>query len=130
MKWRYLAVAAVNHPSREGTLLAPKRFRFSLASAAHFIMYTTWSGISIDYLFLSLCQKSGFSTRLDTLSVSVQLHCFLSYINSIHFSIAIFFLSVKSCNLLASLCPCFDVSPSVFFGRLCVFYSFEIERNI
>jgi hypothetical protein len=92
MKLGYLAVAAVNHHSRKGTLLAPKKFKFSLASAAHFFMFTTWSGISIDYLFLSLYQKSGFSTRVDTLCVSVQLHRCLAYINSVHFSIAIFSL--------------------------------------
>jgi hypothetical protein len=61
MRWRYLAVAAANHPSRKGTLLAPKKFRFSLASAAHFFMYTTWSGISIDFIFV-IVPKSGFST--------------------------------------------------------------------
>jgi hypothetical protein len=49
MRWRYLAVAAVNHPSGKGTLLAPKKYRFSLESAAHFFIYITWFGISIDY---------------------------------------------------------------------------------
>jgi hypothetical protein len=53
MRWRYPTVAAVNHPRRDGILLAPEReIRFSLANGDPFFTYTTCFDISSDHLFL------------------------------------------------------------------------------